>query len=116
MRGLIVAIAIILSGCGGAELRSLATPAPLPTETAQRPALVAIVATMPPTATPAPQCVVVASDGNGGGAVWLRAEPDGAQIRTLARGAVVPFVYQQADGWIFTGSGFVYRDFVECEK
>lgn len=76
--------------------------------------LVAQIAKPAPTATNAPECIVTASDGNGGGELWLRSTPGGARLTTLKRGDVVTFVYRQRDGWIFTGAGWVYGDYVEC--
>ena len=95
-------------------------PAALPTVTAQSTGTSTPLPTLPPalptpTETPAPYCIVTASNGAGGGSLYVRSGP-GIQyqwVKVLQSGERLPMIDTEGD-WVQIPGGWVSAHYVAC--
>jgi uncharacterized protein YgiM (DUF1202 family) len=70
-----------------------------------------------PTETPAPYCIVTASNGAGGGSLYVRSGP-GVQyqwVKVLQSGDKLPMIDTEGD-WVQVPGGWVSAHYVECNR
>jgi uncharacterized protein YgiM (DUF1202 family) len=86
------------------------TPRPLATNSG------GLVASLP-TETPAPYCIVTASNGAGGGSLYVRSGPgvEYQWVKVLQSGDKLPMIDTEGD-WVQVPGGWVSRYYVECNR